>query len=226
MKQSITLPAAPGRIKTFKPVGEGSKYQIEVSVDVTAKKYDDAVGGLFAGYVHVVAESSMAKSSATKLAATKKPANVNLTIDSGGEPAEVVLRKIDASVKAPKLTVVKDGKAAELVLIFIVDVSDDELLRLHTYRRADVSIQCEPTQLDIEDAADKPHKRGSRRAKKSDAAPTGGVQLSIVRESVSKAAEKEDRDNALAMEMGGKPADDGDDPDEALGAKLDGDSIH
>ncbi len=163
-KQSITIPRAAGRIKTYRPTGNGNSHLVELIIDVTKKDYDAAVEDIFAGYIQTVANMSMTASPAQTRALTKKPAEVNLTITSGGEPEETVLRWIGAMPKAPKLMISADGATAELRIGIVGPLDNDTLCSVATYRGADIMIAIEPHQLDLEDEADKKVEKKKPRA--------------------------------------------------------------
>lgn len=154
-KQSITIPRAAGRIKTYRPTGNGNSHLLELIIDVTKKDYDSAVEDIFAGYIQTVANMSMAGSPAITMALKKKPAEVNLAITSGGTPEETVVRWVGAVPKAPKLIISADGATAELHIGIVGPLDNDVLCSVATYRGADVMIAIEPHQLDLEDEAAK-----------------------------------------------------------------------
>lgn len=175
-KQSITIPRAPGRIKTFRPTNNGNSYLVELVIDVTMKEFDAAIEDIFAGYIQKVASMSQAQSPAEICALKKKPAEVNLAITSGGEPEETVLRWIGAKAKAPRLHVSKDGAKAEIYIGIVGPLDNEALGTVATYRGADVMIAIEPTQVDLEDTADAPKvKRAPRRR-----ATASAVQLTVM----------------------------------------------
>jgi hypothetical protein len=174
-KQSITIPRAAGRIKTYRPTGNGNSHLVELIIDVTKKDYDAAVEDIFAGYIQTVANMSMTASPAQTRALTKKPAEVNLTITSGGEPEETVLRWIGAVPKAPKLIISADGATAELHIGIVGPLDNDTLCSVATYRGADAMIAIEPHQLDLEDEAEKAAPKKPRAPRRR-----AGVQVSML----------------------------------------------
>ncbi len=174
-KQSITIPRAPGRIKTYRPTNNGNSHLIELVVDVTAKDFDECISDIFAGYKQTVADMSMALSPALTMALKKKPAEVNLSLTSGGEPEETVLRWIGAMPKAPKLIISADGAKAELHIGIVGPLDNDTLCSVATYRGADIMIAIEPHQLDLEDEADKKVEKKPRAPRRR-----AGVQVSML----------------------------------------------
>jgi acylphosphatase len=201
---TLTIPKAPARIVTYKPQGGGNNHAVEIAINVTAKNLDDAVEALFPGYKHKVSAMAQAESPSCEERIRRSLGEINLRADSGGDQPEKVIDWVGAETKAPRLVISAKGEAAELRVVVVGPLPSVELGTVAVYRGADIFVEIEPHQLDIEDETKKA-KRTRRRKKKEDAAatqmsmPTGSIAVETADASDG---EGEDADGAGCTEDG------------------------